>query len=775
TIVCTYVKNGNYTENVTLQDSLPNPYPKGSEGTVAENYHIDIIYTVACGEQIHPPVETTVFSIIEGKHFERVAAHIDFFTCSKREFQNYISGKTYKYGAFRPNETSDTVLDSNLPEEGFIVFSNDDCVESKKIINVTIVLKKYRAWQSTITISSIEQSGSTIWVNGTAYSEFGIDSVWVKLDDETWRLANGTNTWTYNLGITRYYLGTHTIYARARDSWGEHYYALNSTDFDFENQLVDITITYPQAYQMINNTVEVSGKAIDPEGSRVEKIEVKLADRAWEPVKEEDRENHNWSITLNTKAFDNVKAVDDGEQKIWVKAFDGILYSVRSVLVIVDNNLPNISITMPSSGEKLWGRVQIEGDAFDVNEVKNIWLELNHTEREDSTRIDVQITQGERVHWDYLLDTTQFHEGIYNLSACAFDGLHTNLINITVIIDNNKPPEILYSPVNATIVIEENSTQEFRIIDAKDPENRGLTKYWYLQKKQITGEFSDWQNITDQTLSDSSIYLFKADYTSSGEYRIKVVVCDIYYYNNTKASSENTTQIWNLIVMNVNRIPQILAYTPLELEPVINELASLEFAIDCIDIDNDTIFINWSVNGILRYSSKIAPSTFIFNTDYKSSGDYIVEVNVSDCYDYILIKWLVKVKNVNRAPTAIFSPMLLTGEYLNITAPKYQTFVIESLSDEDDDNLTIVWRVNGEVIVHAKNATHYTHLFTEGGLWNVSVEIFDGETRILNYWLVNVHVEPSPTPPTFELGIAACAVLTAILIILSIKKLRKKS
>ncbi|MEW6070592.1 MAG: Ig-like domain-containing protein, partial [Candidatus Thermoplasmatota archaeon] len=493
----------------------------------------------------------------------------------------------------------------------------------------------------------------------------------------------------------------------------------------------------------------------------------------WELASKQDK---NWTARLNTASL------SDGTQKMYVKVFDGIVYYVKAIRIIIDNTKPNIVILKPSEYERVSGIIIIEGKALDANGVKNISLLLTHNDTKEAFPITDKVVPDVLGTWSYELNTTNYYEGSYNLTATAFDGRYINTTSIIIVIDNNKPPEILYSPMNATITIEENSTQEFRVVDAKDPEGRILTKYWYLRKELITGEFSEWQNITDQALSDNGTYLFKADYTSSGMYQIKVVVWDVYYYG-TNVGSENVTQIWSLTVKNVNRMPQILVYTnsidPLARELIINELDSIEFAVDCIDSDNDTLFINWSVNNVLKYSGRTTPSAYTFNTDYKSSGDYIVEVNISDSCDSISLKWLVRVKNVNRAPTAAFSPLLPVGEYRNITAYTYEIFSIESVSDEDEDNLTITWRVNGKVmkvtvIREVPGSDKYTHEFREGGLWNVSVEIFDGKTRILNYWLVNVYVEPKVEPPTFELGIAVCAILAAALIALSIKILRKK-
>jgi hypothetical protein len=434
---------------------------------------------------------------------------------------------------------------------------------------------------------------------------------------------------------------------------------------------------------------------------------------------------------------------------------------VIAIQVIIDNTKPTIEIHKPISGESISGIVKIEGESYDVNGVKNISLTITHIEQIDISPIVINITPEKEI-WEYELNTSKYHEGFYNLSAHAFDGLHTNTTNITVIIDNNKPPEILYSPTNDTIKIKENSTQEFRIVNAADPEGGNITIRWYWRKKLGVDRWSEWLEIGASYNLPS--YLFETNYTSwdssfEGDYGIKVEVWDNFW------DKEAAVRIWTLTVENVNRIPTIISYTPKERELVINENSFIEFYVVGTDIDGEALLITWKVNN----DAKAVGSYYNFTTNYRSAGSYKVEVILSDGIDSISQVWWIVVKNVNRLPTADFNP----ARQLNVTAPIYQTFYVDNLYDPDGDNLTITWYVNGKV-VQGEIDYKYIHLFDTPGRWNISVEVSDGEAKLFYSWLVNVAVEKGRYVPVFEFGLAVVAILATILIILIVRILRKK-
>lgn len=723
-----------YTPTFKLQDTSPNPHPKAEEGMPSGEYVVEITYDVLQGVQIQPPSP-----IVEDMHFENVPAHIDLFTCTEDEMENFMCGKTFNYIAFQSNRTSGTLLSSSLSGGGYIVFSNGDGIETSKIINVTIILKRLQDWAPTVTISNISMPISgLITVSGAASSQSAgniIKNVWVKVDDSAWYLANGTNSWNYGLDITFYYLGNHTIYVRAID--GGNCYAVANRTWLFEDYLVDITMVEPLENEIISGAaVQVGGTAVDYDGT-VELIEIRLANETWREVT--DRQNNDWSSTLDATV------VNDGIQKIYVKAFDGILYSIKEISVVVDNTYPTISVSSPENNEYVSGTVTVSGSALDINGIKNIWVKVDGY---NWTEINIQSSTS--LTWTCEIDTTLLSEGYHTIYAQAYDGKHNQTASVTVIVDNNKPPEVLYSPTANSVTIYENSTQEFRILDIRDMESQAISIIWYLDGKNITFAYNKYS------------YNFSANYSSASSYQIRVEVWDSFW------SKEAATQTWTLTVVNVNRIPEINCSSPEIRELTINELENILFYANASDPDGESLSIEWKVNNISKSTGK----SYTFSTNYLSAGVYTIAVRVSDGKDAVEQIWRVRVLDINTPPSAGFSP---DQKEQTIKKNTQRLFSVENISDSENDELTITWYVNGnavsEVHISPGDYSDYTYTFTSSGRYVISVSVSDGKTAISNTWLVNVEQPPTEkTIPGFEMQIFLIALSIATIILLAKRK-----
>ena len=81
----------------------------------------------------------------------------------------------------------------------------------------------------------------TITVEGTASDDVAVDRVEVKVDDRSWSLASGTDSWTYTLNTVALTDGAHTITARANDTSGNT--AEDSVNVDVNNEITGPSIT----------------------------------------------------------------------------------------------------------------------------------------------------------------------------------------------------------------------------------------------------------------------------------------------------------------------------------------------------------------------------------------------------------------------------------------------------------------------------------------------------------------------------------------------------
>ena len=100
-----------------------------------------------------------------------------------------------------------------------------------------------------------------IEINGTAYDIDGtIQRVEIKIDDGSWIVATGTNSWSYNWDTTEVSNGLHTIYARSFD--GEYYSEIASIDVYVENigilEIEDIQGGLSIISARINNTGDIA-------------------------------------------------------------------------------------------------------------------------------------------------------------------------------------------------------------------------------------------------------------------------------------------------------------------------------------------------------------------------------------------------------------------------------------------------------------------------------------------------------------------------------------
>ncbi|MCG2826286.1 MAG: hypothetical protein L6265_06825, partial [Thermoplasmatales archaeon] len=254
----------------TLDDTVAKPALNiGGHQGAKPNYKIELEYNVLYDEQ---DADTTVSSglvTFEGTgqtlKTGRVNSYIDFFTCSKENMTDYLKGQTFysNLSVLKTNERSNT-LSFYIDNGGYIVFSNDKSVDTKKIINVTITLKRQQPWSPTTTVD-ISTNG---FIQGSASSAMGaveITEIKIRVDDNDWMTAwSGSQknvAWNYSLNMTQYYLGKHTIYVKVTDK--DRYSSITAVEYTFACLPTAINIASPKKNEMIEKTITVSGTASD--------------------------------------------------------------------------------------------------------------------------------------------------------------------------------------------------------------------------------------------------------------------------------------------------------------------------------------------------------------------------------------------------------------------------------------------------------------------------------------------------------------------------------
>ncbi|MDH7564232.1 MAG: PKD domain-containing protein [Candidatus Bathyarchaeota archaeon] len=269
----------------------------------------------------------------------------------------------------------------------------------------------------------------------------------------------------------------------------------------------------------------------------------------------------------------------------------------------------------------------------------------------------------------------------------------------------NSPPRIkTYTPVETSPSVNEGENLEFTHTST-DPDGDTLTYEWLLD-----GAFQS----ADQN------WTYTPNYDSSGNHVVKLVVSD---------GSANVSQEWNVMVVNVNRPPEVTFYSPADHELSINEGQSIEFTQISIDPDDDPLSYKWLLNGTEQATSQ----NWTLITNYESAGFYNVTFEVSDGEFTTTIQWNITVINVNRSPqidsySPTTDPTILEGNT--------QTFNI-TYSDPDNDPTQIQWYLNGTPTSTESTYT-FTSDYTSAGTYNVTVIISDGLAQATHQWTLTV-------------------------------------
>jgi hypothetical protein len=185
-------------------------------------------------------------------------------------------------------------------------------------------------------------------------------------------------------------------------------------------------------------------------------------------------------------------------------------------------------------------------------------------------------------------------------------------------VSNQAPTITAYSPLSSPVSINEGQSQAFSIT-ASDPYGDPLTYSWRLNGTAV---------------SSTSSYTYTSGYTSAGTYTVLANVSDGVYF---------ATRSWQMVVSNVNRAPTISSYTPVSLAPSVNEGSSLAFSVVASDPDSDLLTYSWKLDGTQISTA----SYYTYNPDYTSSGQHIVQINVSDGGKlFATVQWTVIIVDV---------------------------------------------------------------------------------------------------------------------------------
>jgi predicted transcriptional regulator len=282
-------------------------------------------------------------------------------------------------------------------------------------------------------------------ITGTASDPEGqLDSVWVKIDNDIWYRAEGTESWNLAFDPALYTPGLHIVYAMAFD--GVQY---------SETTFVTVLVGQP-----MNNPYTIILAPIDGRTyATTEDIDLKaIAD-----------DFGGQSVTFSwTSSIDGLLGTGDkldkklsvGQHSVTVTAISENLEASATVNIVVINtvdNPPTVVFLTPKDGNTVKGPITITGGADDDQKVMAI-----------KVRVDTgawRTIPGSKV-WYYDWDTAAVQDGDHVVTAMAYDGRSwSKQATLRVIVDNGLGPKV--TPLEPKVPIKQIGSPTTGSVDPK--------------------------------------------------------------------------------------------------------------------------------------------------------------------------------------------------------------------------------------------------------------------------------------------------------------------
>lgn len=230
---------------------------------------------------------------------------------------------------------------------------------------------------------------------------------------------------------------------------------------------------------------------------------------------------------------------------------------------------------------------------------------------------------------------------LWHYTIRAYDGFNWSDENTSAYVEiANSPPQFKEISHNVDqITINETESLDFYVL-AEDPDNDFLMYNWTLDGEKV---------------EDDEDYTLETGYDNSGTYKLNLTIQDV---------GEDSYMIykeWTIIVIDVNRKPEISGQQPIYKEVTMKEDTSLKFSIEVSDPDEeDILHITWYIDTMAAQSEG---SSFTYHPDFAASGTHEVKVVVSDGMDEIEHTWNLEVEDLDEP---FSDPLLSSGDLFSL-------------------------------------------------------------------------------------------------------------
>ena len=332
-------------------------------------------------------------------------------------------------------------------------------------------------------------------------------------------------------------------------------------------------------------------------------------------------------------------------------------------------------------------------------------------------------------------DMSGFYENIL-LTAKDSSGLGDKYVIVKVtVVPVNDPPHITAFSPPGNVTLTEGDTLDFSVA-ATDPESLSAVNFaWYLDEQKV--------------VSGATTYVFKTNYSSSGDHVVKVSVDD---------GELSTTMAWNVSVKNLNREPTKVSIVTPRPGDLLKEGAPAKFEGSATDPDEDTLSYRW-MEGLVELGTgkTIYPVLNI--------GMHKINLEVTDGFATIKSPVVSVTVKANAKPTIVsFSPV----DGKKFDKGKTVTFTAEAM-DTDNDVLSYCWTESGRTL--STNAT-FTMSSLGTGKHRIQLTVSDGLAVVENTVTIEV-VEPGAMGMDLTLILGVVAVVAVVAAVAAVVLMRR--
>ncbi|GHV96364.1 hypothetical protein AGMMS50293_26840 [Spirochaetia bacterium] len=191
---------------------------------------------------------------------------------------------------------------------------------------------------------------------GVASGRYGLDQVYVRLDDAEYTPVEGKEYWSRRIDIGALSEGSHTIYARSVDSKG-----LDGPEYQV-NFIIDksppsVELSSHSTGDIISGNQVLAGIADDPNG--IARLSWSEDGKTWAPLSFKTKKGQtavSFSFPLRAKNM------EDGPRVFFIRAEDKTRLSITKPYLFFINNIPPVlEILTPDKNEDIYGQVQVTG------------------------------------------------------------------------------------------------------------------------------------------------------------------------------------------------------------------------------------------------------------------------------------------------------------------------------------------------------------------------------------------------------------------------------